>query len=154
MSMFQAVRRIVLKKPFGVFSQTAEFVRDLSVKSFRDSTVYRNKPKKIQEAFLAVDDFAEDAGLNDAGAEVAVFEGPEHQSPSDNTVHYTVEFRDNKNKVIYWYRKSDGTFWDRLHMPARVPANQEIWDSFTKKYYIKITEEEFKKKKLITTKVE
>ena len=28
---------------------------------------------------------------------------------------------------MYFYRTSDGTFWDRIHIPRNTPANQGLW---------------------------
>jgi len=50
----------------------------------------------------------------------------------------TATIKDNNLKQLYFYCTTDGTFWDRIHIPEDV--NRQ-----TGKIYVPITEEQFNK---------
>lgn len=36
--------------------------------------------------------------------------------------------KDKKGYQMYFYRKSDGTFWERVHIPLNSGPNERVWD--------------------------
>ena len=44
---------------------------------------------------------------------------------------------------MYFYRKSDKTFWDRVHIPKNTDANAHIWDKIGD--YVPITQQQFQR---------
>ena len=50
---------------------------------------------------------------------------------------FTATMRDKEGHQMYFYRKSDGTFWERMHIPTDSSANADIWSRIDD--YIRIT---------------
>lgn len=73
------------------------------------------------------------------------FRGEFHfnQSGEQPYEHLTGATYDANGNRIYWYRMSDGTFWDRLHFPRNTLANKDLWE--VKKDYVAISREDFEK---------
>ncbi len=45
----------------------------------------------------------------------------------DSFKHLTVRFFDKDGRQMYFYRKSDKSFWDVLHVPEDTAENKAIW---------------------------
>jgi hypothetical protein len=69
-----------------------------------------------------------------------IYRGGFHDGGSglDQFSRLTATIKDNESKRLYFYRTTDGTFWDRIHIPED-PNHQ------SGKIYVPITEEQFNK---------
>jgi len=60
-----------------------------------------------------------------------------HKSESDPESHLTGTVKDKDQNQMYFYKVSDGTFWDRIHIPgpgANV-SDRPIYVGITKEQY-------------------
>ncbi|KAF8823282.1 hypothetical protein HHX47_DHR10000298 [Lentinula edodes] len=99
-----------------------------------------------QKALDRTIDYVDIAGLDNAGAEGAEISGGFHSGDGGNPYatdtfsRLTALFRDKKGNQLYFYC-SDGTFWDRVHIPEDDTSPE--WKKFK---YTRITHSEFVQK--------
>lgn len=69
--------------------------------------------------------------------------GPFHSGGNgpDTFSRLTVKVKDSKNNQLYFFRTTDKTFWERLH----IPEDRTIAAWPTKAIYVAITKEQFDK---------
>lgn len=71
--------------------------------------------------------------------------GPAHRDGNgkDKFPRYTAVILDKKGQRMYFYRKSDGEFFERVHIPTECPENEGIWKRTDD--YVQISKDKFDK---------
>ncbi|KAJ7035843.1 hypothetical protein C8F04DRAFT_498031 [Mycena alexandri] len=149
--MLQNLRNIAMKRS-GSLLQTVKLTvapkADVSNVAFQDPAVYSKQTVERQAAFKDTVNYAASAGLDAGGAESVDLAGSFHSggSGTDTFDRLTATVRDKNNNQLYFYRQSDNTFWERIHIPRNTSANAHLYN--IKNDYVKITKAQFDAKKL------
>ncbi|KAJ7881116.1 hypothetical protein B0H14DRAFT_2340477 [Mycena olivaceomarginata] len=116
---------------------------DVSTVAFVDPKVLSNQTAACQEAFKDVMDYAAISGLDSGGANKVELNGGYHSSLTglDKFERLTATVRDKDENRLYFYRRSDGTFWERIHIPRNSEANANLYE--VRDDYVKITKAQF-----------
>ncbi|KAJ6622058.1 hypothetical protein B0H10DRAFT_2214663 [Mycena sp. CBHHK59/15] len=127
---------------------TVALKADMSNVTFQDPTVYSKQTVGCQVAFKDTVNYAAIAGLDAGGAESVDLAGPFHSggSGTDTFDCLTATMRDKNNNQLYFYRQSDNTFWERIHIPKNTSTNVHLYN--IQNNYVKITKAQFDVKKL------
>lgn len=125
-----------------------QWIRSVSTGNirFNNPNVLSSQPEKRAIAVTTVIKFFEQCGLDAAGAvKVEIRSAGFHKGGYgiDTSERLTVNVLDAQGNLMFWYRKSDQTFWNSIHVPADIEENEEIWERMDD--YVRITEEQFRK---------
>lgn len=143
--MSSFLRRVVLTRT--ITTATLNLTREISTAGFTNPDVYKNAPILKQEAIDTVIRFAALCGIDAGGGDSVelpyvtqcimplhstdlLFRGAFHSggpSYGDSYERLTGLVKDKAGRRLYFYRTSDGTFWDRVHIPRNTLANQALW---------------------------
>ncbi|EJD48977.1 hypothetical protein AURDEDRAFT_161914 [Auricularia subglabra TFB-10046 SS5] len=142
--------KVTLKKAVTAsIVQSVVFTRPVSSVTF-SSPAYTKKQGTANAIVSEVTEFASTSGLDGGGAESVTLSGPAHSGSTghpDKFERTTGPVFDKNGQQLYWYRKSDGRFFDRIHFPRKTQANIQS-GVFTKKDdYVPISQADFASKK-------
>ncbi|KAJ7444760.1 hypothetical protein B0H11DRAFT_2088364 [Mycena galericulata] len=148
--MLQNLRNITMKRG-GSLLQTVKLKiakADISTVAFQDPTVYKNQPAARQAAFNDTVVYCASCGADAGGADSAILPGGFHSGGSgiDTYERLTATLRDKSGNRLYYYRQSDNTFWDRIHIPRNNASNAGLYNK--QNDYVNITKAQFDAKKL------
>lgn len=118
-------------------SEAVRASRDASVGTFCNSSEYPlSHPAAKQDAADKVIRYVAASGIETAGAETALIMGPFHKGGfgTDRFRRLTVVIEDKDGERLYFYRTTDRTFWDEIHIPydTALWPSQAIYRSVTK----------------------
>jgi hypothetical protein len=111
---------------------------------FKDPSILSKHPERKEELKLTVKKYFEEAGMDRCGAHEARVNGAWHAGSAgheDKFSRITVTVLNGRNERLYWYRTTDKTFWDVIHVPENTDENQWIWDQG--EVYEQATKEQF-----------
>ncbi|GLB43877.1 hypothetical protein LshimejAT787_1500610 [Lyophyllum shimeji] len=142
--MSSLLRQIIIQG--SSTTPTIDCIRSISSTTFQNTTVYSKSPTEKQEVITKTAKFAAVSGLDAAGAESVVLPGPFHKGGGGIDVFERVTgvVKDKSGNRLYFYRTTDHTFWDRIHFPRDETSSDWVKEPI----YKRITEAEFKAKKL------
>ncbi|KAI0709095.1 hypothetical protein C8Q76DRAFT_695408 [Earliella scabrosa] len=128
-----AIRHIIFKRGASVtHSITFNVKADISNVTFRPEDTYKNQPEKRQKIMQDAFAYAAISGLDKAGRRRG-----QRRPPDLKFERVTATVLDENNQRMYYYRKSDKTFWERVHIPTSASSNSGIWnikDDYVKDY--------------------
>ncbi|KXN83019.1 hypothetical protein AN958_01954 [Leucoagaricus sp. SymC.cos] len=129
----RGIHNIVMRRGTSIsctVSLTVQSRADISSAAFSDLQVYSKQPAIWQAAFVETTLYAAKAGLDAAGADSAELIGGYHSGGTgiDSFKCLTAMIRDKQGNQMYFYCKSDKTFWERIHIPRNTTANVGIWN--------------------------
>ncbi|KAJ7224021.1 hypothetical protein B0H12DRAFT_1328830 [Mycena haematopus] len=103
--------------------------RGVSTVTFGDPNVYRTQPATRLAAVRDTVKYAAICGADKAGAESIEIAGGYHTSRTDRVNHITGLALDKNGDQLYFHRRSDNTYWERLHIPEDTPANARLYQN-------------------------
>ncbi|KAF9495904.1 hypothetical protein BDN71DRAFT_1506250 [Pleurotus eryngii] len=143
------LRNITLRSVDAVLKTlTMRLIQEAPISTARwaDQNTYKKQPKVRQQALTDITEYSASCGADKAGAVTAEAAGGYHEGTGvDTWSRVTVKFWDENNNQMYFRRKSDDTYWDRLHIPERIEMNKKLWE--IEDDYSRITLDEFESKR-------
>ena len=113
--------------------------------TFNFPTTLSSNPEAREDMKAVIALYSERCGADKGGAYTAGVRASWHSgslSHGDTYKRTTVTFINEAGQRLFWYRKSDQSYWDSIHVPANIPENREIWE--VQDDYVPATEEQWK----------
>lgn len=128
--MFARTRSVVGGLPTGLHAGIQ--IRTLKIQNvtFKDDSVLSSQLDKKEKMKETIVSYFARSGLDKGGAHSVTVHGGWHSGSlthGDVWNRTTLSVWDKDGSKLFW-KRSDGTFWDVIHVPEDTPANQEVWD--------------------------
>ncbi|KDQ25191.1 hypothetical protein PLEOSDRAFT_1084843 [Pleurotus ostreatus PC15] len=124
------LRNIAIRRGSSLSQTITMKIKSASISTavWDDQKTYSKQLEIHKAALNTTFKYARVCGADKAGAVKAEIRGGFHTSSErDSFKHLTVRFFDKDGRQMYFYRKSDKSFWDVLHVPEDTAANNAIW---------------------------